>query len=153
MAKDGERRRFPTAPVPLGNLLPSLTRPAFRRRNPAGAQLMADWPQVIGPALGAVTSPVRLSAGTLVLACAGPVAMELQHLAPELISRINGHLGRVAVERLKFVQSTPPGAPRARPQAPPAPVPAPVQDRIAALPEGELRDALEKLARGVYRRG
>jgi hypothetical protein len=26
-----------------------------------------------------------------------------------------------------------------------------VQDRLAALPEGELRQALENLARGVYR--
>lgn len=152
MAKDGEGRRFPTAPVPLGALMPRLTRPAFRKRSPAGAQVMADWPQVVGPALAAVTSPLRLSAGTLTLACGGPVAMELQHLAPELIARINGHLGRVAVERLRFVQVAPPAG--ARVAAPPSetPLPPPVQDRLAGLPEGELRDALEKLARGVYRK-
>jgi hypothetical protein len=138
--------------VPVGQLVPRLTRPAFRKRSPAGAQVMADWPQVVGPALAAVTSPLRLSAGTLTLACAGPVAMELQHLAPELIARINGHLGRVAVERLRFVQQAPAGAPRPAPAAPAAPLPAPVRDRLAGLPEGELRDALEKLARGVYRR-
>jgi hypothetical protein len=152
MAKDGEGRRFPTAPVPLGNLLPRLTRPAFRKRSPAGAQIMADWPQMVGPALAAVTSPQRLSAGTLVLACSGPVAMELQHLAPELIGRINGHLGRAAVERLRFMQVAPAAGPRAAPPAPPAAIPAPVQDRLAGLPAGELRDALENLARGVYRK-
>jgi hypothetical protein len=119
MAKDGEGRRFPTAPVPLGNLLPRLTRPAFRKRSPAGAQIMADWPQMVGPALAAVTSPQRLSAGTLVLGCSGPVAMELQHLAPELIGRINGHLGRAAVERLRFVRS--PRLPAPAPRAPPRP--------------------------------
>ena len=152
MSKDGEGRRFPTAPVPVGQLIPRLTRPAFRKRSPAGAQVMADWPQVVGPALAAVTSPIRLSAGTLTLACSGPVAMELQHLAPELIARINGHLGRVAVERLRFVQQAPAGAPRPAAPPPAAPLPAPVRDRLAGLPEGELRDALEKLARGVYRR-
>ena len=152
MAKDGEGRRFPTTPVPVGQLIPRLTRPAFRKRSPAGAQVMADWPQVVGPALAAVTSPLRLSAGTLTLACSGPVAMELQHLAPEVIARINGHLGRVAVERLKFVQQAPAGLVRAAAPPPSAPLPAPVQDRLAGLPEGELRDALEKLARGVYRR-
>ncbi len=153
MAKDWDGRRFPAAPVALGSLIPSLTRPAFRRKSPAGAQLLADWAQVVGPALAAVTSPLRLTAGTLTLACAGPVAMELQHLAPELIGRINGHLGRVTVERLRFVQQTPA---RARPAAPPrpaAPLPGAVQDRLAALPEGELRQALENLARGVYRKG
>ena len=154
MAKDGADRRFPGAPLPLGSLIPAVTRPAFRRRSPAGAQVLADWPQIVGPALAAVTSPLRLTAGTLTLACAGPVAMELQHLGPELIARINGQLGRAAVERLRFVQQPPPGAPRSAPPAPgPARIPDRVQDRLAALPEGDLRRALENLARGVYRKG
>jgi hypothetical protein len=154
VAKDGDARRFPGAPLPLASLIPAVTRPAFRKRSPAGAQVLADWAQVVGPALAAVTSPLRLSAGTLTLACAGPVAMELQHLAPELIARINGHLGRAAVERLRFVQQAA-GGPRARTAAPAAhpaaPLPAPVAERLSALPPGELREALENLARGVYR--
>lgn len=154
MAKDGDARRFPGAPLPLGSLIPAVTRPAFRKRSPAGAQLLADWAQVVGPALAAVTSPLRLTAGTLTIACAGPVAMELQHLAPELIARINGHLGRAAVERLRFVQQAA-GGPRARPTAAvagrEAPLPARVAERLSALPPGDLREALENLARGVYR--
>jgi len=102
MGKDGEGRRFPGVPLPLSALVPKLTRPAFRKRSPAGAQLLADWAQIVGPALAAVTSPLRLSAGTLTLACSGPVAMELQHLAPQLVSRINAQLGRPVVERLRF---------------------------------------------------
>jgi hypothetical protein len=154
VAKDGDGRRFPTAPLPLGNLIPSVTRPAFKRKSPAGSQVMADWAQIVGPALAAVTSPLRLSAGTLTLACAGPVAMELQHLAPEVIARINGHLGRVTVERLRFVQQASAGARRpATPAPPPATLPSRVAERLASLPEGELRLALEKLGRGVYRKG
>ena len=154
MAKDGDGRRFPTAPLPLGNLIPAITRPAFRRKSPAGSQVLADWAQIVGPALAAVTSPLRLSAGTLTLACAGPVAMELQHLAPELIARINGHLGRLVVERLRFVQQAA-GGPRPVPAAPrPEPVlPERVAARLGGLPEGEWRAALENLARGVYRKG
>jgi hypothetical protein len=112
---------------------------------------MADWSQIVGPALGAVTQPLRFSAGTLTIACSGPVAMELQHLAPELIGRVNGHLGQAAVERLRFVQGS--LAPRPAPQAarPDRPLPPPVKDRLEALPEGDLRRALENLARGVYR--
>jgi hypothetical protein len=154
VAKDGDGRRFPTAPLALGNLIPAITRPAFRKRSPAGAQVLADWAQIVGPALAAVTSPLRLSAGTLTLACAGPVAMELQHLAPELIARINGHLGRVTVERLRFVQQSAAGRrPVAAAARPETALPAIVAARLDALPEGELRQSLENLARGVYRKG
>jgi hypothetical protein len=152
VTKDGDGRRFPGAPLPIGNLIPAVTRPAFRKRSPAGAQVLADWAQIVGPALAAVTTPLRLSAGTLTLACAGPVAMELQHLAPELIARINGQLGRAAVERLRFVQQA--GTPGPRPAPPPSTpgvVPTPVRERLSDLPEGELRQALEKLAGRVYR--
>ena len=41
MAGDGEDRRFFGGPRALGALLPRLTRPAFKRRSPAGAALMA----------------------------------------------------------------------------------------------------------------
>lgn len=157
MAKDGEDRRFPGAPLPLATLIPAVTRPAFRKKSPAGAQLLADWAQIVGPALAAVTSPQRLTSGTLTLACAGPVAMELQHLAPELIGRINGQLGRPVVERLRFVQQAPAGGrpPASAPAraAPPPPMPPAIRERLEALPEGELRLALENLARGVYRKG
>ena len=153
MAKDGEDRRFFGGPRALGALLPRLTRPAFKRRSPAGAALMADWPAAVGPALAAVTMPKRLGNGTLVIACAGPVAMELTHLAPQLIGRINAHLGQVAVERLRFVQqaSAGPPAPPSPRAADPTALPPRVKEAVAAVPGGELREALEKLARGVYR--
>ena len=152
MAGDGEDRRFFGGPRALGALLPRLTRPAFKRRSPAGAALMADWPAVVGPALAAVSTPKRLGNGTLVIGCAGPVAMELTHLAPQLIGRINAHLGQVVVERLRFVQDAPgPAAPAAPRAAEPAALPPRVREAVEALPAGELREALEKLARGVYR--
>jgi len=152
MGGDSEDRRFFGAPRPLGALLPRLTRPAFKRRSPASALLMADWAEVVGPQLAAATKPLRLGNGTLTIACAGPVAMELTHLAPQLIARINGHLGRVAVERLRFVQRAAAPAPGPRRPAAPAPLPAPVEDAVAGIPQGELREALAKLARGVYRK-
>ena len=110
------------------------------------------WVLVVGPALAAVTTPKRFGNGTLVIGCAGPVAMELTHLAPQLIGRINSHLGQTAVERLRFVQqaSAAGAAPAPRP-AEPAALPPRVRDAMAAIPQGELREALEKLAQGVYR--
>lgn len=138
----------------LGSLVPRLTRPAFRRRSPAGAALMADWPAVVGPALAAVTVPLRLTRGTLTIACSGPMAMELQHLGPQLMQRINAGLGSVAVEALRFVQQAPArGGPRPAPRpAPAAPLPGPVAERLSGVADPDLRGALERLGQGVYRR-
>ena len=158
MAKDSDKAdgftpaRSPYGPRPLGALIPALTKPVFRKkRSPAGAQLMADWAGVVGPALSRVTSPLRFTAGTLTIGCAGPVAMELTHLAPQLIGRINAHLGKPMVDRLRFVQQARP-APRRSPTGPRCPAAQPRSRRRSPPSRGEkLRAALAKLGRGVYR--
>jgi hypothetical protein len=132
-------------PRALGAVVPAVTRPAFRRRAPATAQVLADWPAIVGPALAAVTMPRRLAGGILTIACAGPVALELQHLATALIERINAELGRVTVTQLRFVQQSLP----APPPAPPPRRPATSLRRLEHLPEGPLRDALERLGAAV----
>jgi hypothetical protein len=134
-------------PRPVGALVPALVRPAFRKRAPATAQVLADWEAIVGPALAAVTTPRKLFSGTLAIACSGPVAMELQHLSEPLMARINGHLGRVAVTRLRFIQDVPPPLPAVAPVRPQAREAA--RRAVASLPEGPLRDALEALGRAV----
>jgi hypothetical protein len=150
--------RFYGGPRSIGTLLPAVTRPAFRSRAAGAAQLMADWPAIVGPALAAVSAPRALSRTTLTLACAGPVALELQHLAGQLAERINAHYGRTMVEQFRFVQAAAtPGtsaAPRTK-RVPPAPV------EVPDMKEGALRDALAALGgavaqaskRGSARRG
>lgn len=133
-------------PRPLAAILPPLTRPVLRRRAPATAQLIADWEMIVGPAIGRVTVPRKLFQATLAIACSGPIAMELQHLAPTLIARINAHMGQIVVTRLRFVQDV-------VPPPPPAPVRRPAEAAaraaVADLPPGPLRDALESLGRMV----
>jgi hypothetical protein len=150
--RDPPGTRSPYGPQPLGALIPRLTKPAFRKRSPAGALLLASWGEIVGPALSAVTTPKRFAAGTLTIGCAGPVAMELQHMAPQLIGRINGQLGQVLVERLKFVQQA-----MDRPGVPPPRAPVTLPPRVAAsldaVADEGLRAALAKLGRGVYRKG
>ena len=136
-------------PRPVGALVPALTRPAFRRRAPAAAQVMADWPLIVGPALAAVTTPERLRSGVLTIGCAGPIALELQHLTGELASRINRHVGAAAVTSFRFVQdlSRPPVPPAAQPLAPE--LAARADQAAARVPAGPLRDALAALGRAV----
>lgn len=143
-------KRHVAGPRALGAVLPAVTRPAFRRRSPAAATLMADWAQIAGPAIAAVATPVRFSSGTLTLAVTGPVALELQHLAPELIGRLNGYLGRVMVERLRF------GPPVAARPLPPVPPPRKVEpmapEAFEGLPDGPVGDALRSLGLAMGRR-
>lgn len=136
-------------PRPIGALVPGITRPAFKKRSPAGAQVLADWATIVGPELSATTTPRRLIAGTLTLACSGPVAMELQHLSGQVIDRVNSHLGRILIERLRFVQDpTPPPPPLApRPRRPAAAV------ALPGIEPGPLRDALSALGQVVAGRG
>ena len=140
-------KRHVWGPRAVGALVPGLTRAAFRKRSPAGVQLMTDWDTIVGPALAANTTPRRLSGATLTIACAGPIAMELQHMSAPLLARINGHLGRIAVERLRFVQDGAP-APTAPAAAPHAGDPPPA---IPGVPAGPLHDALASLGQAVQR--
>ncbi len=147
--------RYPYGPRPLAALIPGVARATYRRQGTATAQILADWEAIVGPALAAVTVPRRLSAGTLTLACSGPIAMELQHVSTQLLERINAAVGRgpggpkgrgqAAVERLRFVQDLrlrPAAEPAALPQAVPAP-------DLPGLPPGPVRDALEALGRAM----
>jgi len=148
IAERPEAPRHVYGPRPIGTLVPAVTRPAFRKRAPGSAQVMADWAQIVGPELSATTTPRRLTSGTLTLACTGPVALELQHLSDQVLARVNGHLGRRVVERLRFVQDpTPPS------QAPPAstrhPPSAPPVVELPGIPPGPLHDALVALAQRI----
>jgi len=132
-------------PRPVGALVPTLTRAAFRKRAPGSAQVMADWAEIVGPELSGSTVPRRIAGGTLTLACTGPVALELQHLSDQVLARVNGHLGRVVVQRLRFVQdpAPPPLAPPPRPQRTIAAV------ALPGIPPGPLHDALAALGRRI----
>lgn len=131
-------------PRGIAGLLAPVLRPAFRRRAPAAAQLLADWPQLAGADLTSRAVPVKFAGGTLTLGCTGPTAMELQMLEPQIIARLNLALGQNMVERLRFVQqvprppATPPARPLPRNIAPPP-----------GLPEGPLGDALARLYQGI----
>jgi hypothetical protein len=136
-------------PRSIGGLIARVTRPGFRRRSPASVQVMTEWLDILGPNLGHRTVPQKFTAGTLTIGCAGPTAMELQHLAPQLIARINGLVGQNLIQRLRFVQQpdaavAAASAGRHRPAAKPPP-------ELDMAP-GPLRDALARLAQAIEQR-
>jgi hypothetical protein len=143
--------RFVYGPRALGSLVPDVTRPAFRRHNPAAAQILADWDIIVGPKVASMTVPRRLTRGVLTIACAGPAAMDLHYMAIEVINRINTHFGGQPVHTLKFTQAAMPRKPvSARPIPPEAILEA--DAAVAELPEGDLKSALTALGRVVIGR-
>lgn len=142
----GDRHVY--GPRAIGALVPSVTRATFRHHPAASAQLMMDWAAIVGPGLATVSMPRRLSSGTLTIACAGGVAMELQYMQAELLSRINTHFGQIVVRELKFVQTMVTRPPSLPPQPPPEAIAA-AESAVADLPAGDLRSALSALGRVV----
>jgi hypothetical protein len=130
----------------LAALLPPLIRPAFSKRSPAAARIMSDWPTIVGPDLASRTAPRRLSNGVLTLACDGPTALELQHLAGKLAERINVQIGQAQVRQVRFVQEPAPMSPQ--PPRRSVAIPAPIE----GLPMGELGASLARLAAAIAAR-
>ncbi len=132
-------------PRNLAAFLPALTKPAFRKRSPAAARIMSDWTAIVGPELAARTAPRKLAAGVLTLACDGPTALELQHVAGKLAERINVQIGEAQVRQVRFVQEAVTiGVPVLR--RAPEPV------IVDGLPEGELGASLARLAAAIAAR-
>lgn len=135
-----ERRAY--AARGLAELVPGLTRAAYKKKSPSGALLMSEWETIVGPRLAGETEPRRLSGTQLTIACSGPMAMELTHLSGTLIERINTHAGRRVVERLRFVQDQVGGkrAPAARRVV--------AAEKVEGV-DGELGDALGRLLAAI----
>ena len=86
-------------------------------------------------------------------------ATELQHLAPLLLEKINVYFGYTAVAELRFVSGPLPERPSPGGGAAPAQRPlsaaqeAALEERLLAIPDPELREAMRQLGRRLLARG
>jgi hypothetical protein len=148
---------------PAGALIAQQTRTAAARRGYADARLKALWPEIAGSEIAAVATPVKLTpargpaGGLLTLGVQGANGPQVQMLLPLIRDRLNAALGPNTVGRVRLTQA--PGFAEApatfeRPDPPP-PAPPDLSDYVAPLSsigDGELRAALETLARNVVSR-
>ncbi len=115
-------------PAPIGARVLDVARSAFAKRGFAEAHILAHWPEIVGNGLAEFSAPEKLifprvsgeeaktrrQGATLVLRVDGPVAVEIRHLEPQIVDRINGYYGYGAVQRLKLIQGPLPAKPRPR---------------------------------------
>lgn len=138
--------------------LPAATKPALSRRGLAAARLISDWAEIVGPALAASSLPDRVirsrdqETATLVITVSPGLALELQHLEPLVIERINSHFGYRAITKLRLVQKpitvAKPPLPVAAKQLDPLSQ-ARLEAQVATVGDDELRQALLALGRAV----
>ena len=153
----------------LAAALPKAATPAMRRRGFAQSAILSRWSEIVGPELAAQSAPERLifprvtdeakaanaAAGgaTLHVRASGVLALELQHLAPIVIERINGFFGYPAVVRLSLHQAPMPPKPKTFKRPPPRALSAAETEAIdiavARLDDEALRDRLRALGRHV----
>lgn len=138
--------------------VPKIAGAALGKRGFAEAQLVAQWPAIIGESLAAGASPDRLSFprgerrdGTLHLRVAPGLALEVQHREPVLIERINAFFGYRAVARLALTQGPPaqPALPPPRPRPLKAEERQSLDQRLQAIEDAGLKAALQRLGEAV----
>ena len=147
-------------PRPIGEVVRPVMSKPLGKRGFAAAALATDWPAIVGPALASATLPLRVAfprgartGATLHLRVASvAMAVQLQHLGPLILERVNTHFGYGAVAKLAFAQGPVPhrAARRARERNESeirAEVDTGLARAIAALPDPELRTALANLGR------
>ncbi|MGQ0659882.1 DUF721 domain-containing protein [Sphingosinicella sp.] len=164
VTRTGSRAKKAAAPArakrmrAVSELVPAAGGAAFRRFGFVQSAVVSRWREIVGPRYASVSAPEairfppgRKSGGALLLVVEGAHATLMQHVAPEIVERVNRFFGYAAIERVQFRQGLVQPA-RAKPRAAPAslrPVPAELGDSLRAVADPELRACLESLARGL----
>ena len=143
---------------PLSMLIQRITAESFEARGLAAAGIAAEWPAIVGETVAACSWPDRLRAdGTLRICVSGPVAVELQHLEPQILERIAAYYGYRAVTRIAYVNRAPSARPTtgAERQTPPnidSESVERVESAVGSTRDGRLKTALGALGRAVIAR-
>jgi hypothetical protein len=144
----------------LGETVAAVAGPMLGRRGFAGSRVAAEWASIVGEQLAARSLPERVTraaggSGTLhVRIASGALAVELQHLEPLIVERINTYFGYQAVARLKLMHGP---IPERRVERAPPPVLAPADDATieglaAGIDDPTLRQALRDLGKRLFAR-
>jgi predicted nucleic acid-binding Zn ribbon protein len=72
----------------------------------AEASVLPEWPERVGEAIAAVTTPLRVSRGTLVVAVRSSAwLMELKLMEREIVRRLNDGRGQGRIQAIRFVMA------------------------------------------------
>lgn len=142
----------------VGGLAQRLTSSLAKGRGTSIARLQADWIAIVGDDLARRTRPEALIAGRgargttkdggklLRLRVSGASALEVQHMAGQLVERVNAYAGYRLIDDLRLVQGTISAPPlRAALPKPSAETERRVASQVAGVKDPELRQVLARL--------
>ncbi len=159
------RRPRPLA-RPLAEFLDACLSPSLAAQGFATSDVIMAWPEIVGERLAAFTQPLKIEwkrkaphaspqarpdAATLVVRVESAFALELQHLAPAVMERVNTYYGWRCIGKLVLKQGPVRRLPKQRPP-PPTLRPEDRQriDRVLApIEEDALKAALDRLGQAV----
>lgn len=161
-AKTSDRKARRGGMRALAVLSPALTDPLFRRRGFVEGRIPRDWPQIVGATLARHCAPESLDfprgrrdGATLRVVALPGRALEIQHLAPQIIERVNGHFGWAAVARLTIRQGPLPTPPKStRPSLRPLAQreKTAIRQRVEPIGDPQLRERLAALGEALTAR-
>lgn len=141
---------------PVSELMPDVGRAAFRKFGFVQHAVVSRWNEIVGERYAQVSSPESIrfphgkrADGVLTLTVGGAHAPMMQHLAPEIIERVNRFFGYAAVGRVQIRHGDVARRPVRAPIPAPRPVPAELGDSLRGIADPELKAVLEALAAGV----
>jgi hypothetical protein len=155
----------PKGPRPLADIAAAPIAEALQQAGFAATEVITRWDEIVGEDLAQRSSPIRIAwprrpqgaaepePGTLHVRVEAPFALEVQHLAPVIIERVNAFFGWRCVTGLRLTQV--PMRPRKRPAEPPRP-PADenrLSKAVSGFEDEGLRQAVARFGRAVGGKG
>src|SRR4051794_7796909 len=151
---------------PLADFIDVGLGPSLAAQGFASSAVIVAWPEIVGERLAAFTQPIKIEwkrrasradpdarpePSTLVVRVESAFALELQHLAPVVIERVNAHYGWRCIGKLVLKQGP---VRRLKPEKPPAPVLSPAdRQRVEAaaepIEEESLKAAIGRLGQAI----
>ncbi|MBO9622184.1 MAG: DUF721 domain-containing protein [Sphingomonas sp.] len=145
---------------PVSELLPDVGRAAFRKFGFVQHSIVSRWSEIVGDRYARVSIPESIrfpqgkrAEGVLSLVVSGAHAPMMQHIAPEIVERVNRFFGYPAVARLAIRHGEVKRAERAAPPPSLKPVPESLGQSLRGIADPELKAVLEALAAGVAANG
>lgn len=98
-------------PTKLGDALQSYLKDSGLDERVEEAGVLPEWAERVGAAIAGVTTPLRVSRGTLIVAVRTSAwLMELRLMEREILRRLNEGRDRSRIEKVRFVMEEAPAA-------------------------------------------
>jgi hypothetical protein len=140
----------------VSDLLPDVGRAAFRRFGFVQHSVVSRWAEIVGERYAEVSSPESIrfppgkrAEGVLSLVVSGAHAPMMQHIAPEIVERVNRFFGYTAVARLHIRHGAVTRPEKTAPLPKLAPITEEMGESLRGIVDPELKAVLEALASGV----